>query len=196
MPATNATANATGMSVAAVPRSGCLAMMKSGTAVIAPTMMRSTCVTAPRRLSPRNLASTSASAALANSDGWRLNEPRSIQRRDPPRTAPKNSTYSSSAMIADVDEVRLVRHRPVVDAEADDQGDEAKHHAVNLRLDDRRPSTRGAVDLGDADDAERQHRGQQPPVHVVIQTAFEHDLVGARHGSRRAPRRRPRARPR
>ena len=46
----------------------------------------------PRRLSAKNLASTSASVALANSEGCRLSGPKSIQRRDPPRTTPRKST--------------------------------------------------------------------------------------------------------
>ena len=48
------------------------------------------------RLSPSSFASTSASVALANSDGCRLNNPRSIQRREPPCTDPKNITIASS----------------------------------------------------------------------------------------------------
>jgi hypothetical protein len=71
-----------------------------GIAVSAPAMSRSTRVTVVRRLSPKNLASTSATAALANSDGWRLNDPRSIQRREPPRTAPNRSTYRRRASVA------------------------------------------------------------------------------------------------
>src|SRR5258705_43736 len=58
-------AKPTGMSVTAVPRSGCRATSRSGTAVSAPAMARSSRVIAPRRLSPKNFASTSASAALA-----------------------------------------------------------------------------------------------------------------------------------
>ena len=93
MPATKATAKRIGISVTAVPRSGWRAMTSSGTAVSAPAIEQ---VDARERRragsSPKNLASTSASAALANSDGCRLNGPRSIQRREPPRTAPKKST--------------------------------------------------------------------------------------------------------
>jgi hypothetical protein len=57
-------------------------------------------VTAPRRLSPKNFARTSASVAFANSDGCRFMGPRSIHRREPPRTTPNTSTPTSSATIA------------------------------------------------------------------------------------------------
>ena len=69
MPATKAPAKRTGTSVTAVPRSGCRAMSTSGTTVIAPAISRSLRPTPPRRPSAKNLASTRASVALANSDG-------------------------------------------------------------------------------------------------------------------------------
>jgi hypothetical protein len=67
-------------------------MSTSGTTVIAPAISRSLRATPPRRPSAKNFASTSASAALANSEGCRLSGPKSIQRRDPPRTTPRKST--------------------------------------------------------------------------------------------------------
>jgi hypothetical protein len=100
MPATYATTSRIGSNVAAVPRSGCRRMSRNGTAVSAAAMNRSLLVRAGRRSSPSILASISASTAFANSDGCRLNMPRSIHRRDPPRTAPMNSTASSSSIIA------------------------------------------------------------------------------------------------
>ena len=54
-------------------------------------MARSVQVGAPR-FSPKNIASTSATPTLANSDGCRLKTPSGIQRRAPICTVPKNST--------------------------------------------------------------------------------------------------------
>ena len=104
------------MSVTAVPRSGCRAIRMNGTAAIAPAMSRSSRVMAPRRLSPKNFASTSASAALANSDGCRLSDaeidpaPRSAAHR-----AEKQDVHQEQ-QNAEVNPVRLVGQRPIVDA--------------------------------------------------------------------------------
>ena len=100
MPATYATTSRIGSSVTAVPRSGWRAMIRNGTAVSEAAMNRSLLVSAGRRSSPSIFASISASMALANSDGCRLKKPRSIQRREPPRTEPKNSTPTSRIIIA------------------------------------------------------------------------------------------------
>jgi len=79
------------MSVTAVPRSGSFAIRISGMRVSAPPMAMSIHVGDPR-FSPKNLASTSATATLANSDGCRLTTFKRIQRRAPICTCPKNST--------------------------------------------------------------------------------------------------------
>ena len=91
IPARNATAANTGSSVTAVPRSGSLAMSASGMKVSTPPMARSPHAGMPR-FSPKNLARTSATPILANSDGCRLKLPSAIQRRAPIWTAPKNIT--------------------------------------------------------------------------------------------------------
>ena len=55
-PARYAMPRNTGMSVTAVPRSGCFAMSSSGTAMNSPPMMRSLVFRAPRRFSPKYMA--------------------------------------------------------------------------------------------------------------------------------------------
>ena len=79
-PARYAMPKQTGISVTAVPRSGCRAMSRNGTAAKAPAIARSPVLRAPRRFSPKNIASISATVTRPNSDGCRLNGPTSIQR--------------------------------------------------------------------------------------------------------------------
>ena len=91
MPARYAMAMNTGTSVTAVPRSGSFAMSPSGMSVRTPPITRSVHCGSPP-FSPKNLASTSATPTLANSDGCRLNTLRKIQRRAPICVVPKNRT--------------------------------------------------------------------------------------------------------
>ncbi len=79
-PARKAMPKHTGISVTAVPRSGCRAISSSGTPAKMPAMTRSPVLRAPRRFSPKNIASISARVMRPNSDGWRLNGPMAIQR--------------------------------------------------------------------------------------------------------------------
>jgi hypothetical protein len=92
MPARKAWRRGTAPSVTAVPRSGCRAMSTSGTTVIAPAISRSFRRHAAAPALGEELRQHERQRRFANSEGCRLRGPKSIQRRDPPRTTPRKST--------------------------------------------------------------------------------------------------------
>ena len=81
-------------------------------------MARSGQLLAPRRFSPKKVASTSARPILANSEGWRFIGPRSIQRRAPPRDDAEQQHVDEQRGNAEVDQQRVLRQRAVVDRQA------------------------------------------------------------------------------
>ena len=155
-PAAKVTTSRIGSSVTAVPRSGCRAISSTGIAVNTTARNSSLLVSTWRRLSPSSFASTSATVALANSDGCRLNTPRSIQRREPPRTAPKNITKTSSptarcrrgATCRRASDSRRPARRPSASG---------RGHGVELRPVDAARTAGRAVDHREPDATERDH---------------------------------------
>ncbi len=125
-----------------------------------PPMTRSARVSAPRRLSPKNLASTSATR--------RLGELRRLQVEDAevdPAARPaaddaeEEHVDEQQRAIAEVDPVGLVGEGAVVDAQADDQRDAGRarcRRSASRRCRDAPPVR--AVDLDEPDQAERHHR--------------------------------------
>ena len=85
------------------------------------------------RFSPKNLASTSATPTLANSDGCRLKTP---ERNPAPRAhlhRAEEHDVDQQRQQADVDQVRLVGERPVVERQHEQHRAQAEHDRVELR---------------------------------------------------------------
>ena len=119
----------------AVPRSGCLAMSSSGTAVKMPPRTRSPVLLAPRRFSPKNIARISASTMRA--ELGRLQ----VERTDVDpalrahlRRALEQHEEQQREQAA-VEEQRVLREHPVIDRQADEQRDQAEAERVHLRAD-------------------------------------------------------------
>ena len=115
-----------------MPRSGSFAISASGRHVSAPAIARSVQAGVPR-FSPKNFASTSATPTLANSDGCRLN---AAETNPSPRAhldRAEEQDVHQHAEQADVDEVRLVGERPVVEREHDTIAPSTDDDGVQLR---------------------------------------------------------------
>jgi hypothetical protein len=138
--------------------------------VSTPPIARSVHAGAPR-FSPKNLARTSATPTLANSDpspGAHLHHAEEHDVEQQPEQS-------------DVDEMRFVGERSVVDREHDQQRDQTERDRVELcdveaRRDARRIRRR-AVDHDDAQRAQREDGGQQRPVDMVVKPSFEQTLL-------------------
>ena len=89
-----------GSSTSAEPRSGSLRISTNGSSIIPRAFQKvsSTRNSSIGRL--RKCAWATMKASFANSDGCRLNRPRSNQRRAPNRTVPTNNTAASSSSDA------------------------------------------------------------------------------------------------
>ncbi len=156
--------------------------VRTAGSVSTPPMARSVHVGAPR-FSPKNLASTSATPTLANSDGCRLKP----AERDPAARAhlhvAEEQDVEQQREQPDVDEVRLVGEGAVVERQHEHHRAQAEDDGVELRdvqARHRAGRIRGrAVDHRDAERAEREDGDQQRPVDVVVEASFEHRLLSA-----------------
>jgi hypothetical protein len=76
-----------------------------------------------------------------------------------------------------IDPVRLVGERAIVDAHRKAHRDQPDPERVNLGPVDAAGAAGGAEDHREADRADREHRADQHPVDVVIETPLEHQGV-------------------
>ena len=120
------------MSVTAVPRSGCLAMSRSGMAVKMPPRMRSPVFFAPRRFSAKYIARSSATRNPGELGGLQVEPP----DRNPALPAhlrlPFHQHEDQQHEQAAVDEERMLGQHAVVHREADDEREQPEAERVEL----------------------------------------------------------------
>ena len=107
-----------------------------------PPRMRSLVFFAPRRFSPKYIASSSATPMRANSDGCRWNGPIGIQRWPAHLRLPLDQHEDEQHEQAAVDEQRVLGEHAVVDRQADEQRDQPEAERVDLGPDLRSPHGR------------------------------------------------------
>ena len=141
-----------GTSVTAVPRSGSRAIRMSGIAASSP---RDQQVARRRRAAAvlaEELRQHERDADLGEFRGLEVEGPSEIQRRAPPADRAEEQHVDRAGEQGEIDEMRLVGQRAVVDRQADREGDRPDDDRVHLR---RRqpPAAGGAVDHRHADEA-------------------------------------------
>ena len=158
-PAANVTTSRIGSNVTAVPRSGWRAIRRTGIAVNT-TARNSSLLPRNRRRLSRQFRQHERDCGLRELGRLQIEHAESIQRREPPRTAPKGDE-DEQPNERDVDDVRLVGERPVVDDERGGHRHQSQGHGVQLRPVDAAGSASRAVDHGQTDTTQREDAGDE-----------------------------------